>query len=366
VVSKKISPINFTLPQTICIIAFYIQQLEMMNMTPPQSICILRFSAIGDVCHAVSVVQAIQRQYPNAKITWVIGKIEAMLVGDIDNVEFIIFDKKAGLKGYSDLRKKLNNRQFDILLHMQVALRASVASLCIKAKQRWGFDKTRAKEGQWLFTNHKIKPQSQPHVLDGFMAFAEAIGVPVAPPQWNIPLSTQDNLWAHSQLSHDKKNFIICPSASKAERNWSTEGYAEIANYMHEQNYQVSICGGPTDSEKQLANDIMQLATVPINNLVGETSLKQLLAILKHADLVLAPDTGPAHMSTTVGTPVIGLYAHSNPGRTGPYNNLNDVAEVYHQHLPNSEWGVRAKGSDLMDSISIDKVKNKLARFIQA
>ena len=336
----------------------------MMNMTPPQSICILRFSAIGDVCHAVSVVQAIQRQYPNAKITWVIGKIEAMLVGDIDNVEFIIFDKKTGLKGYSDLRKKLNNRQFDILLHMQVALRASIASLCIKAKQRWGFDKTRAKEGQWLFTNHKIKSQSQPHVLDGFMAFAEAIGVPVAPPQWNIPLSTQDNLWAHSQLSHEKKNFIICPSASKAERNWSTEGYAEIANYMHENNYQVSICGGPTDSEKQLAKDIMQIATAPINNLVGGTSLKQLLAILKHADLVLAPDTGPAHMSTTVGTPVIGLYAHSNPGRTGPYNNLNDVAEVYHQHLPNSEWGQRAKGPNLMDDISVAQVKSRLQTWL--
>ena len=71
-------------------------------------------------------------------------------------------------------------------------------------------------------------------------------------------------------------------------------------------------------------------------------------------------------MSTTVGTPVVGLYAHSNPGRTGPYNNLTDVAEVYHQHLPSSGWGVRAKGPDLMDSISIDAVKNKLARFIKA
>ena len=91
---------------------------------------------------------------------------------------------------------------------------------------------------------------------------------------------------------------------------------------------------------------------------------KQLLAILKHAALVLAPDTGPAHMSTTVGTPVIGLYAHSNPGRTGPYNNLNDVAEVYHQHLPNSEWGQRAKGPNLMDEISVAQVKSRLQRWL--
>ena len=56
-----------------------------------------------------------------------------------------------------------------------------------------------------------------------------------------------------------------------------------------------------------------------IQNLVGQTSLKQLLAVLKLGHLVIAPDTGPAHMAVTVGTPVVGLYAHSNPKRTGPY-----------------------------------------------
>ena len=327
-----------------------------MHMSP-QSICILRFSAIGDVCHAVAVVQAIQRYYPNAKITWVIGKVEAMLVGDIANVEFIIFDKKTGLKGYLNLRNKLKTRQFDVLLHMQVALRASLASLCIKARERWGFDKARAKEGQWLFTNRSIVPQARPHVLDGFMAFAQAIGVPLAPPSWDIPLSTQDNLWAHSQLSHDKKNFIICPAASKAERNWTIEGYAALADYADSKGYQVSICGGVTETEKQLAADISELASVPINNLVAKTSLKQLLAILKHADMVLAPDTGPAHMSTTVGTPVIGLYAHSNPGRTGPYNNLANVVDAYHRHMPDNHWGQRAKGANLMHDISIAAVQ---------
>ena len=331
-----------------------------MNITAPESICILRFSAIGDVCHAVAVVQAIQLHYPNAKITWIIGKVEAMLVGDIPNVEFIIFDKKTGLKGYNDLRKKLQHRQFDVLLHMQVALRASIASLCVKAKQRWGFDKARAKEGQFLFTNRQIKPQEQPHVLDGFMAFAEAIGVPVSPPQWHIPLSTEDSLWAHSQLCHNQKNFVICPAASKVERNWRTEGYAAAAEYAHNRGYQVSICGGITDTEKQLALDIAEQASVPINNLVAKTSLKQLLAVLKHADLVLAPDTGPTHMSTTMGTPVIGLYAHSNPGRTGPYNNRDSVVEVYSKYMPNAVWGQRAKGPQLMQDIRIDDVKQAM------
>lgn len=336
----------------------------MMNMTPPQSICILRFSAIGDVCHAVAAVQAIQRHYPSAKITWVIGKIEAMLVGDIPNVEFIILDKKAGLSGYLSLYNQLKGRQFDILLNMQVSLRANISSLCIRATQRWGFDKYRAREGQWLVTNKKIPAQDKPHVLDGFMAFAEAIGVPKQKPTWDIPISKEDSLWALSQISHTQKNFIICPAASKASKNWTATGYAEIADYMEKQDFQVTICGGFSDLEKQLTAEIIELSNADINNLVAKTTLKQLLAVIKNADLVLAPDTGPTHMSTTVGTPVVGLYALHNPGRTGPYNNLDDVVEVYTKHMPNAKWGKKAQGTELMKDITFIQVKSALKRFI--
>jgi len=62
----------------------------------PKSICILRLSAIGDVCNCVAAVQAMQRKWPEAKITWIIGKIEAMLLKDLPGVEFVIFDKSAG------------------------------------------------------------------------------------------------------------------------------------------------------------------------------------------------------------------------------------------------------------------------------
>ena len=85
-----------------------------------QSICILRLSAIGDVCHAVSVVQAIQQYYPQAKISWIIGKVEAMLLKDLPGVELIVFDKKLGLGAYTDLRNKLRGQQFDVLLQNHI------------------------------------------------------------------------------------------------------------------------------------------------------------------------------------------------------------------------------------------------------
>jgi heptosyltransferase I len=338
----------------------------------PQSICILRLSAIGDVCNAVAAVQAIQRRWPEIKITWVIGKIEAMLLDGLPGVEFIIFDKKAGLQGYRDLRATLKGRKFDVLLQMQVALRASIAGLCIKATYKVGFDKKRAKEGQWLFGNRRIKAQVKPHVLDGFMAFAEIAGVTDLTPQWQMPLNELDLAWAKQHFDPDRRTLVIAPAASKAERNWQSQHYAAIVNHVNAIDWNVILCGGPTTLEQDLGQQITTHCTEAPLNLIGKTTLKQLLAVLKHADIVLAPDTGPAHMAVTVATPVIGLYAHSNPQRTGPYRYQDLVVSSYletivaQQKKPISmiKWGTRAKGEHLMDTIKVQDVINKLETAI--
>ena len=348
-------------------------------MAMPKSLCLLRLSAIGDVCHAVAMVQHIQRHWPETKITWVIGKIEANLLAGLPGVEFVIFDKKAGLQGFKDLRAAFKGQKFDVLLHMQVAFRASLASLCIPAKVKIGFDKSRAKEGQWLFTNQKIASQTHPHVLEGFFGFAEALGLPPlvkasskATPQWQMPLSDQDQLWASEQFSGDKPIAVISPAASKAERNWHAQGYAAIADSLVKRGFTVVLCGGPTELEKTLSEQIIAASGSELVNLVAKTSLKQLLAVLKLAHLVVAPDTGPAHMAVTVGTPVVGLYAHSNPGRTGPYLYQKYVVSDYPQAIfkqyqkavSQLPWGIRAKGVELMQAITIEQVEEKLAFLI--
>lgn len=333
-----------------------------------KKICILRLSAIGDVCHAVAMVQLIQRTYPQAEITWVVGKVEAMLLKDLPGVNLVIFDKKAGWQGLKELKHALKGETFDVLLHMQVALRSSIASLMISAKQKIGFDRFRAKEGQWLFTNSKTPAQQNPHVLDGFMGFAQTLGCEISEPTWKMPLPDQDILWASEQFGTDKPYAVICPAASKAERNWHAQGYAQAADYLTHKGFQVVICGGPTELERNLAADIELHVTEPVINFVGKTSLKQLLAVLKLAHLVIAPDTGPAHMAVTVETPVIGLYAHSNPQRTGPYLYQNYVVSYYQEIIeqqhktPLSElpWGLRAKGSDLMNRITLADVVAKI------
>jgi heptosyltransferase I len=341
-----------------------------------QSICILRLSAIGDVCHAVAAVQAIQKQHPNAKITWIIGKIEKMLLVGLPGVEFVIFDKSKGKAAFKQLKQDLVGQQFDVLLHMQVALRANWAAQFINAKRKIGFDWSRAKELHALFTKERIAPQCEPHVLEGFFGFAEKLGVPISELNnltWNIPVSDQDIEFANQHIAPNSKTLVISPAASKKERNWLPERYAAIADYAASKGFNVALCGGPAPIDRELGDAIKQHAQIEIMDLIGKTSLKQMLMCLKNASLVLAPDTGPAHMAVTQSTPVIGVYAHSNPKRTGPYLYQDYVAEVYHQNLLQQKgkpadklkWGVRVKGTDLMQQITVEQVQTQFDRIVK-
>lgn len=339
------------------------------------SICILRLSAIGDVCHAVATVQAIQRHYPSANITWVVGKVEAKLLAGLPGVSLVVFNKKLGRKAFRDLKSKLQGQTFDVLLHMQVALRANLAARVIQAKRKVGFDKARSKELHSLFINERIAPQTKAHVVENFAGFARHIGVPflMSPneqPRWHMPISTEDSQWAKQLLQPFKDKgqqrfFVISPAASKAERNWLPDRYAAIADYASSKGFQVFLCGGKSPMEMQLSTAILQKTETKIMNMVDKTSLKQLLALLQQASLVLAPDTGPAHMAVTVGTPVIGLYGHSNPQRTGPYMYQHYVVEAYHAELKQQTgkssaelpFGTRVKDEHIMANISLECVK---------
>ncbi|WP_333473854.1 glycosyltransferase family 9 protein [Alteromonas sp. PRIM-21] len=338
-----------------------------------KKICLMRLSAIGDVCHAVAMVTRIQSQWNDAEITWVIGKVEYQLVKLMPNVRFIIFDKSKGKAAVESLKAQVAGETFDALLMMQVALRANLASRVIKAKQRIGFDWARSKELHWLFANKRVAATKHAHVLKGFMDFADALGVPEPKEvSWNIPVASEDAKWGEEQAKTLGKYVVISPAASKAERNWLPQRYASIADYIQEAGVTVILCGGPGDLDRKTADAIKASVKYPLRDFTGQTTLHQLLMLLKHAHLVIAPDTGPAHMATTVGTPVIGLYAHSNPRRTGPYNNLERLVSIYDECIEEQKgkpwsalpWGTRAKGSQLMEKITVDMVKQKVAPFL--
>jgi heptosyltransferase I len=344
-----------------------------MLTTAAQSLCILRLSALGDITHALPIFHTIRLAWPNTKITWIIGKAEYQLVKDMKDVEFIIFDKKAGLKAYNDIRKKLKQRQFDVLLHMQMSLRASVISLLIKAKIKIGFDRERAKDGQWLFTNTKIKALDKQHVIDSFFGFTEALGIKEQHYIWDIPLPAADQLAAKQLLGKHSKYIVISPCSSKAYRNWNSQGYAAIADYIKEKyQYDIVLTGGNSAIESQYANEIIHLCSSSIINLVGKTNIKELLCVIKDARFMLSPDSGPAHMATAIGTPVIGLYATTNPDRARPYlsapwtvNRYPDaIFKKFNKAVDAVAWGCRVRDEWAMNLITLEDVKNMVDQFM--
>ncbi|WP_299686081.1 glycosyltransferase family 9 protein [uncultured Vibrio sp.] len=344
-----------------------------MFESAPTSLCILRLSAIGDVCNTIATVQAIQRQWPETRITWITGKLEAQLLEAIDDIEVIVFDKKGGVEGYKALWKQLKGREFDALLHMQYAIRASVATLGIKAKYKLGFSADRSQDFQTVFTNIKVPSPSSLHVADGLMAFAHRIGVPQSELTWSLSYSDSDHAWAKPHINPNKPNLLLVPGASKAYKNWNAEGYVEVIEHARHQGWHVILAGSPAKVEVDLAERIQALLTDPCLNLVGSSSIMQMLALIDQVDMVIAPDTGPAHMASAMQTPTIGLYAHHNPVRVGPYHYLKYAVSVYEDVIlaetgktsQQLSWRTRAKGEKAMDRISSDSVINMFDQVVE-
>lgn len=344
-----------------------------------QSVCILRLSAIGDVTHVLPVINAIRAQQPQTHITWIIGKLEARLLAQFPDVEFIVFDKKGGLKAIHDLRKALKGRRFDVLLHMQVAARANLLSLLIKAPLRIGWDKPRWRDRHQWFVNRPVRSVPRQHQVDGFLEFARALGIETGPPQWNLPISHDDQQWADATLAEapdaGKPILMISPCSSHPLRNWSAERYAIVANHAIEKlGMRVVLAGGPSKLEKDTGEAIESAMTHAPQNLIGKDTLSQSVALLKCASIVLSPDSGPVHLASAIGTPVLGLYAATPSQRSGPYNSLDlcvdkyaEVALRFRRKAPGQlRWGQRIEEPGVMDLISVREVIAKLDEFSRA
>lgn len=343
---------------------------------PPQSLCIFRLSAIGDVTHILPIIHTLKKVWPQTKITWIIGRLEYQLVKSLPGVEFVVFNKTDGWRAYVKLRQQMQHRQFDILLMMQAALRASIASLFINARYKLGFDRVRAVDYQWLFSNQQIAGEPRVHVLDGFFQFLETLGIDERYMDWTLPIADGDI--AIVEKTCEGNDYVVINPCSSARRNnwrnWSVDRYAEVIEYLYDQSLAVILTGGPSSQEIDFSQSIIQRCRQKPDNLVGKTSLGELLSLLKEARFVIAPDTGPAHMATVVDTPVIGLYASSNPQRTGPYKSLaisvnryvDALKQFSQKDIDTASWGERVRHPEVMNLIQVDDVKQKIDELLKS
>tara|TARA_R110002126_G_scaffold110918_1_gene248455 strand:- start:177576 stop:178616 length:1041 start_codon:yes stop_codon:yes gene_type:complete len=336
-----------------------------------QSICLVRLSALGDVLMFVPLVRALQRHYPDAALTWVISPLAYTLVEGMAGVEFIVLDKPKSLMDYWRFRCSLQSRRFDVLLAAQASLRANLLYPCIRATRKIGYDKARGKDGHSLFVNEHIEPGRE-HTLDGFLKFGAALGLGREAPVWDMPVRPEDYDWAYARLPDTTTPVIVVnPAASKPERSWSVERYIEVIRFVLSRwPVQVVLTGGPGEHDK-LLGDAISAAIPEAINLIGKTKPKQLLALIGHASLVVCPDTGPSHMATAMGTPVVALHAVTNLDISGPYASKHLAINSYPEALArlnltvdSAPWGKQVHEPWAMQLVSVDAVIARLSALV--
>jgi heptosyltransferase I len=344
-----------------------------VNAEPVRSVCILRLSALGDVTHVVPLVRTLQAKLPQAALTWIVGKVEAKLVGDLPGVEFVVIDKRSLGSAAATLRERLRGRRFDALLHCQVALRANLVSALVPARRRVGYDRARAKDGHGLFVRERIPARTGQHVLDAIGSFAEPLGLVQDEVRWDIPIPDEAHDFARRALPGEQPTLLISAASSHALRNWLPERYAAVADHaVRAHGMRVALCGGRDPAERALADAIVANMQARPVDLVGKDTLKQFLALCRRARLVLAPDSGPLHMANAVGARVIGLHAASNPRRSGAYSNLAyavdryDAAARKFRGKPAAElkWGTKLEFPGVMDLVDAESVVAMLDRAL--
>jgi heptosyltransferase I len=291
----------------------------------------------------------------------------------VAGVEFITVDKRAGLAALRALRRRLRERRFDVLLHMQLALRASLVAQCVRARVKLGFDRARARELQWLFTNARIAPRTREHVLDSFFGFPAALGSRERLLRWDVPLPALARAYAERLIPDAQPTLVINPCSSHALRNWRAERYAALAQHAAgAHRMRVILAGGPSEAERRMGAAIARIAGTAVVDQIGQDTLPELLGLLARATVLVSPDSGPVHMATMVGTPVIGLYAATNPARTGPYLSGRWCVDAYARaahafrgcepaELP---WGHKIEEPGVMDLIGVEEVAARLDELL--
>jgi heptosyltransferase I len=205
--------------------------------------------------------------------------------------------------------------------------------------------------------------------MESLFGFAEALGVHERRLRWDLPLPPDAIAYAHAVIPDGRPTLVVSPCSSHPLRNWRAERYAQVADHaVRRHGMRVVIAGGPSPAEKAMGDAIARHAREPVVDTVGKDTLPQLLALLSRARALLTPDSGPAHMATMVGTPVLGLYAATNPDRSGPYlsrrfcvNRYPEAARTFlGREAADLPWTAKIERPGVMDLISVEEVMDRL------
>lgn len=328
-------------------------------------VALVMLSAIGDVVHALPIVNSLRAHAPRMHLTWIVQPGPHGLVANHPAVdEFILFDRKKGVRAFLDLWRETRGKHFDVVLDPHVYFKAGVITAMLDAPRKIGFDRARARDLNWLFTNEKIAPGPPRHVQDRLLEFVEHLGIPRRL-EWRMD-STPDERARYADLlpPSDRPTAGLVLGTSKAEKDWPAERYAELVDRLEERGLRTVLVGGRSERELAAAEVVRQRAKhQPLDLLAWD--LRRLVYLIERLDVLVSPDTGPTHMGVALGTPTVGLLGYTNPRYGGPYHRFHDLlvdafADPGEELRPVAEYR-----PGRMERIAVDEVMEKVERALR-
>jgi heptosyltransferase I len=327
---------------------------------------IVMMSAVGDAVHVLPVINAIKRHRPSAHVTWVLQPGPATLVRGHEAVdEIVLFDRANGWRAFSDVRRDLAARPFDVVLALQVYFKAGVVTSFTRAPVKLGFDRARARDLNWLFTTHRIPPHPVgQHVQDQYFEFLTALGIPHEPVEWKLGPWPDERAWQREFFAPiERPTAAIVVATSKPEKDWPPERWAEVADALYADfGLQPVLVGARSPREEHAERVILERTRHRPISALG-SGLRRLVGIFDGSALVLSPDTGPLHISVALDRPVISLMGYTNPKRTGPYRRFQElIVDAYGD--PGEEYPVSMETrAGRMDRIRVRDVLDRVDRW---
>ena len=296
-----------------------------------KNILIIKPSSLGDIVLALPALSALRRNFPDARISWLIRpEFAALLEHHPHLTEIIFFDRKLLGKAWChpgafcsllSLVRRLRRGKFDAVFDFQGLFRTAALAWVSGCKKRFGM--ASARELAHLFYTHKVQQDEHcVHVVDYYLKIIEAAGgadstVEFILPQDSAAMDSARKLLAEYNVGPD--NYVVfVPGSTDPDKCWPVERFAALAEKIASR-FGLPIVATGTASEAGFIERLSTSAHVPVTNFAGRTTLGELIALLRTARLVVSNDTGPGHIAAALGTPLVLMYSWSNPARIAPY-----------------------------------------------
>ena len=280
------------------------------------NVLIVRLGAMGDVVHAIPAVAALRRAFPAARVDWLVEARHREIVDLVTAVDDTIVLERPSPGGWLDVTRRLRQRAYDVALDFQGLLKSAVLARGSGAARVVGFSIWHLREKTARPFYSRAVPAEGGPVIRKNLRLLSAIGVEDGAIEF--PLRRVDSAALGELRARVPGPYaLINPGAAWPNKRWPPKRFAEAAAFLREECALTPVVlWGP--GEEVLANGIVA-ASSGAAVLAPATRVSDLVAIARDAALMISGDTGPLHIATAVGTPVVALFGPTDPNRNGPW-----------------------------------------------